>query len=154
MIRLIFIGLLFFSCNQPSSPDFAKEKEAILELEAKQRTYHFTKNVKAFIDMFSKDFLSVNRGRVDKPTSKASYEMFDAYFKSVEFIRWDDNKEPVVRFSNDGSIAYVAVDKLVIVKVPGTNGKQIMDTTNYAWLTVYKKDNNDWKIDCVTSTNR
>lgn len=102
----------------------------------------------------SKDFLSINKGVINKPTCENSYEKFDAYFKRVEFVKWDDNKEPVVRFSDDGSIAYVAVDKIVIVKMPDKNGKEIMGTTNFAWLTVYKKYKSEWKIDCVCATNK
>ena len=104
--------------------------------------------------MFSEDFLSINKGAINKPSRNNSYEMFDEYFKSTEFLKWDDNKAPVIRFSNDGSVAYVAVDKVVIVKMLNGNGKGIMDTANFAWLTVYKKYKNEWKIDCVTSTNK
>ncbi len=154
MNRLIFITFLLSSCNSISTPGFEKEKKEILQLEAKQREYHFTKNARAFTDMFSGDFLSINKGAINKPSRKNSYEMFDEYFKSAQFVKWDDNRAPVIRFSNDGSLAYVAVDKVVIVKMLNGTGKGIMDTTNFAWLTVYKKYKNEWKIDCVTSTNK
>jgi len=153
MNKLIFITFLL-SCNSISTPGFEEEKKEILQLEAKQREYHFTKNAKAFTGMFSEDFLSINKGAINKPSRKSSYEMFDEYFKSAEFVKWDDNKAPVIRFSNDGSVAYVAVDKVVIVKMLNGTRKEIMDTTNFAWLTVYKKYENEWKIDCVTSTNK
>lgn len=154
MNKLTLITFLLSSCNSISTPGFEKEKKEILQLEAKQRGYHFTKNVKAFTDLFSEDFLSINKGTITKPSRKNSYEMFDQYFKSSEFVKWNDNKAPVIRFSNDGSVAYVAVDKVVIVKMLNGNRKGMMDTTNFAWLTVYKKFKNKWKIDCVTSTNK
>lgn len=154
MNKLIFITFLLSSCNGISRTGFEKEKNEILQLEAKQREYHFTKNAKAFTDMFSEDFLSINKGAINKPSRRTSYEMFDEYFKSAEFVKWDDNKAPVIRFSNDGSVAYVEMDKVVIVKMLNGTRKGIMDTTNFAWLTVYKKYKNKWKIDCVTSTNK
>jgi hypothetical protein len=154
MNKFIFIGFLLFSCNNVSMPDFEKDKKEILQLEAKQREYHFTGNAKAFTAMFSKDFLSINKGIISNPTREKSYEMFDTYFKSSEFIKWDDNEKPLVRFSDDGSVAYAAVDKKVIVKVAVSNGKEIIDTTDFAWLTIYKKYKNEWKIDCVCSTNK
>jgi hypothetical protein len=36
---------------------------------------------------------------------------------------------------------YVTIDKVVVVKMPGRDGKEIMDTTNFAWLTIYNKYN-------------
>lgn len=143
-----------YSCNNISIPDLEKEKKEILRLEAKQREYHFTKNTRAFVDMASADFISIDRGVISKPSKEASYERFDAYFKAVEFVKWDDKNEPVIRFSNDGSIAYVAVDKLVVLKLKDESGKEKLDTTNFAWLTVYKKENSGWKTDCVASTNK
>jgi hypothetical protein len=151
---IIPVCLLLVSCDNQSLPDLEKEKKEILQLEAKQREYHFTKNAKAFVALFSDEFLSINRGKIDQPTREKSYDRFDTYFKSVDFIKWDDNKEPIVRFSKDGSIAYVAIDKTVITKAMDKNGKEIFDTTNFAWLTIYKKENNGWKIDCVTSTDK
>ncbi len=154
MSKLIFVGLLLFSCHNISKPDWEKERKEILRLESKQRAYHFAKDAKAFTDMFSKDFLSVNKGTIETPTSENSYQKFNAWFNSVEFVKWDDNTEPLVRFSDDASVAYVAVNKLVVIKKQALNAKQILDTTNFAWLTVYKKYNGEWKIDCVSSTNK
>jgi hypothetical protein len=56
----------------------------------------------------------------------------------VEFVRWDDTKEPVVRFSTNASVAYVAVEKLVLKeKLPTGLGKP--DTSRFAWISIYKK---------------
>jgi len=151
---LLPICLSLASCYNRSVPDLEKEKQEILQLEAKQREYHFAKNAKDFVTMFSSEFLSISHGKIDEPTRKESFDRFAAYLKKVEFIKWDDNKEPVVRFSRDGSMAYTAIDKTVITKSMDGNGKEIFDTTKFAWLTVYKKENNNWKIDCVTSTNQ
>jgi hypothetical protein len=60
----------------------------------------------------------------------------------------------VVRFSNDASVAYVAIDKLVVLKLKNENGKEIVDTTSFAWLSVYKKVNHVWMLDCIASTNK
>ncbi len=153
MNKIIFAGFLLFSCNNILKPDFEKSKNEILQLEAMQREYHFNKNAKDFTRMFSDNFLSINRGEINQPTAESSFKMFDAYFKSVEFVKWDDKEKPIVRFSDDGSVAWVAVNKLVIVKPRGKDASAILDTTNFAWLTIYKKEKNEWKIDCVTSTN-
>lgn len=91
--------------------------------------------------MFSNDFLSVNEGLIEKHLGGKILEKLTVYFKGVEFVKWAYNEERIVRFSDDGSTAYVAVDKMVIVKLPGKIGGTTLDNTKFAWLTVYKKKN-------------
>jgi hypothetical protein len=81
-------------------------------------------------------------------------KMFTNYFNSVEFIKWDDKKAPVIRFSKDASIAYVAVEKLVILKGLNQSGKAVTDTTEWAWISIYKKEKNVWQLDAIASTNK
>ena len=154
----ITLGLLIFtlaiSCQNSEKFDLESETKEVLNAEAKAREYHFKKNVKALIASFSKDFISINKGKIEKPTYDESFKKFDSYFKSVEFIKWDNNMPPIVRFSDDGSIAYVAVDKLVIVKFDDEKGNKVSDTTNFAWLSVFKKQGGRWSLDCIASTNR
>lgn len=80
--------------------------------------------------------------------------MFDAYFRSANFISWDDKKPPVVRFSNDASVAYVAVEKLEVLESIAAAGKTVRETTHYAWMLVYKKIKGVWKRDAIASTNQ
>lgn len=153
-ISILIICTSLISCQEKSNIDLEKETRAILEIEAKSREYHFAKNAKALVDSFSKDFLSINKGIIDKPTYEKSFQKFNGYFKSVEFIKWDDKQEPIIRFSDDASIAYVAVEKLVIVEWKNQAGEKTIDTTNFAWLSVYKKTNGKWALDCIASTNK
>ena len=140
------------SCNAPQHPDFAEAKKEILALDAKQRAFHFGKDARDFVHLFSKDFLSINQGKIEHPAEADSYETFNKYFNSVDFVKWDNKSNPIIRFSEDASVAYVAVDKQVILRLKNSHGK--LDTTNFAWLAVYKKTPDGWKIDCVTSTNQ
>jgi len=154
MSKYFFLYFLLISCKTFHTNDVEKERQEILKLEADQRTYHLTGNAKAFTDLFSYHFLSVQKGSVDSPTRKQSFDRFDNYFKGAEFIKWADTKPPIIRFSDDYSVAYVIVQKEVIVKMPANNGSRVVDTTDFAWLTVYKKYQRGWKIDCVVSTNK
>lgn len=152
MKKIVPACLLFLCGCSASIPDFEKEKQAILQIEKAQREYHFKKNANDFTHILSDNFLLINKGEVKSPSQKENLERFSNYFNSTEFIKWDDMKEPVIRFSNDGSVAYVTVQKEVIVKQE-RNGN-MPDTTYFAWLSIYRKDGNTWKIDCVASTNK
>ena len=154
-ICTLFLVLVHcYSCNMPSNGDLESAKKKILALEATQRDYHFTKNAKNFVALFSTDFISIGKGKIEKPTREQSFNRFDQYFKSVEFVKWDNKTEPTVRFSNDATMAYVAVDKLVILKVKNDARMEVLDTTNFAWLSFYKKIDKTWQMDCIASTNK
>lgn len=152
LIFLLVISSL--SCHQKVEINIENETKAILDLDAKAREYHFSKNTKAFVESFSKNFISLNKGKIEIPTYNNSYQKFDTYFKSVQFVKWDNKEAPIVRFSDDASIAYVAVNKVVIVEYENELGKKILDTTEFAWLSILKKENNQWKLDCIASTNK
>lgn len=156
IFAFILLALLscMYSCNSIHKTNFEKEKEEILALDAKAREFHFTKNAKAMAEGFSNEFISLNKGVISKPTYDDNFNRFDRYFKSVEFLKWDNVTPPDVRFSDDASVAYVAVDKLVILKLKDDTGKEVLDTTKFAWLSVFKKIKKKWVLDCIASTNK
>lgn len=151
---ILILSLLVVSCKTQTQFDYDKEKQAILTLHNKQRDYHFNKDSIAFANQLSNNFISVNRGDITHPKLKETISRYHHYFSAVEFINWDDMSEPIIRFSDDGTLAYTIVDKLVKLKYSDEKGKATYDSTRFAWTTIYKKDNDEWKIDCVTSTEK
>ncbi len=149
-----FICVLLISCETNSPIDLQKEMKAILDLEAKNKEYHFAKDTKGLVGTFSDDFLSISKGVIDRPSYGKSLQRFSSYFSNVHFLKWDDKQEPIVRFSDDATVAYVAVDKLVITEWKNETGEIMADTTNFAWLSIYKKENGKWRLDCISSTNK
>ena len=101
----------------------------------------------------SADFISVNGGIVSRPTYEENLQRFGDYFDSVEFIKWDDLSDPVIRFSEDGSLAYTIVDKEVILQYGTEEGIMLKDTTHFAWTAIYRRGEDGWKIESVASTN-
>lgn len=150
----LLIILLIQACYSPQSIDLKKEKEKILAMHHAQRDYHFNKDSIAFANQMSDQFISVNRGIISRPKREDNIAKYNSYFSSVEFVKWDDASEPIIRFSADGSLAYTIVDKIVALTYQDENGETIEGTTHFAWTTIYKKYGEEWKIDCVTSTNR
>ena len=135
-----------------SSFDLERETEAILALHHAQREYHFNAEAEAFARQMSENFTSVNRGRVTTSTFEENLERYGNYFNAVEFQKWDDLEEPVVRFSEDGSLAYAIVQKRVELTYPEME-EQLTGRTDYAWVTIYRKKEDGWKIEMVASTN-
>jgi len=155
-LRLLIIPLAVFliSCSNQSEFDKETETKAILELHNLQRGYHFDKDSISFANQLSKNFISVNRGKITTPKKEETIKRYHNYFSSVEFVKWDDVSEPIIRFTNDGTLAYTIVDKIVETISIDENGNKKNSSTHFAWTAIYKKYENEWKIDCVTSTQR
>ena len=155
MLSLKFFPvILFFSSCSPDPIDIAEEEQKILNLLQQERKAHFEKIVDLFASNFPPNAIMVNKGKVSQPSVEEFKKRFQTYFNSVEFIKWDDIADPIIRFSADASIAYAIVQKQVIVSYPDSLGKKITDTTDYAWATIYRKQKGNWVGECNISTNK
>jgi hypothetical protein len=147
IIALLSVGQ---SCND--RVDLEAEKKEILILHNEQRKAHMEKNVSLLLGDSLTDYIEVNRGLIKKPSYSDSRKRFQSCFDSVDFIKWDDVSPPVFSFSDDGTMATSVVDKLVITKNKQEGNR--LDTSQYAWLAVYKKINGKWRLHRMGSTNK
>ncbi|MFY0604466.1 MAG: nuclear transport factor 2 family protein [Flavobacteriaceae bacterium] len=154
VISLILTLSFLTSCEQDKSVSIEEDTAKILALHHAQRGYHFNKDSIAFANQLSENFISINRGKITHPKKEETISRYNGYFSSVEFLKWDDVSEPIIKFSDDASMAYTIVDKIVTVSYQGEKGNIVTDETHFVWTTIYKKNNGIWKIDCVTSTNK
>lgn len=143
---------LIVGCNAKADPD--KDRKTILAMLQTERKAHFERNVALFISEFADSMISVNKGIVSIPTKEQHNERIGKYFGRVQFIKWDDTAEPIIRFSDDGSLAYAIIQKDVIITYPDSTGKTYHDTTHYAWSSIYRKYDGEWKVECNISTNK
>lgn len=149
----LLIGLAgLLSCSGETF-DEAAAREQILELERLQREAHFTADAKTFAELLSEPHLSVNRGVVRSTTREENQTRFQGYFDSVQFAEWDDLAEPIIRFSDDGSLAYCVVERRVTVRYPTVAGLY-HGTTDFAWTAIYRRVESGWTIESVTSTEK
>lgn len=150
-INLIIIFLILTGCYEVDQ--HKKAQEEILELHQRQRDFHFNKDAAAFAELLGENHISVNRGKISKPTKEENKNRFENYFGQVEFEIWDDLTPPIIQFSDDYSMAYTIVDKAVVLRYQDDEGQTQRDSTHFAWLAVYQKIQNEWKVVSVGSTN-
>ena len=146
--------LLLSICACSSSADLEQEKNIISGMLKTERKAHFDRDVDLFMSEFADSMISVNKGKVTIATPDENKKRIGSYFSSVQFIKWDDVAEPVIRLSDDGSLAYAIVQKQVILSRVDSIGKQFIDTTDYAWVSIYRKHKEGWKVECNASTNK
>lgn len=135
--------------------DLEIEKEKLLKINERNREAHFTNDASLLFDDSDSEFISVSNGDITLTTPTESKAFFANYFKSVEYTKWDDLRDPIIRFSDDGTMAYVIVEKDVAAKVSraGAAENSGEQRLRFAWITIYKKEMGEWKAVCVVSTN-
>ena len=156
-LRILIIGITLFqftSCSNSNEIDIDKEKNRIIELHNAERKYHLEKMAKELVNMQSDDFTTINAGEILKPTKEEGIKMFSNYFQSVEFESWDDIIEPRIKFSDDFTVAYVTEKKKVVINFKDKNGNDSKESTDFAWVSIYRKFNGEWKMDLIVSTNK
>jgi hypothetical protein len=119
-----------------------------------ERKAHFEKNVSLFTSEFADSMVSVNRGVVTISNNNQRRRRIEGYFNSVDFIKWDDIVPPKISFSDDGTMAYAIVQKQVIISLKDNSHHAAFDTTDFAWVAIYRKTGSGWKIECNVSTNK
>ena len=86
--------------------------------------------------------------QVNTPKKEDLFKRFQGYFDSVTFIEWDDIQPPIIKISDDATLAQIFVQKRVKLK---TNENQV-ESTIYAWTATFKKNQNNWVMTSITST--
>ena len=135
-----------------SKPNVEEEKQSILSLLKQEQAAHLKKDVNHFLSAFNPVIISVNRGEVAETSIKENQRQIEQYFNSVEFLKWEDVAPPKIAFSDDGTLAYAIVQKQVILS--DVRNKNKNDTTDFAWVSIYRKQKNGWKLECNVSTNK
>lgn len=106
------------------------------------------------VDGFASDMISVNRGKISGMDPEKDRQRFQQYFDAVSFKKWDDINAPVIRFSEDHSLAYMIIDKIVVLDTRDTLANKVEETTHFAWVSIFRKQKDgEWKLECVASTN-
>lgn len=146
--------LAFLVAGSGCSADLAAEREALLELHERARVAHLEGDPELLISMFADDIVMVNDGRVQRPTREESLQRFSGYLESVRFLEWSDISPPVIRISDDGTMAYVIVQKRVRLVTADSGPDTEQEQTVFAWTETYEKRGGVWKITSVTSTDR
>lgn len=149
---LILLPALSTGCSR--KPDLEKEKKKLLNLHRQQQQAHLYKNAKQFVSQFAENMLSVNRGKIEVSVRDSALKKFQNYFDKVAFSKWEDVTPPVIEFSADASMAYMVVDKRVVLTYTDGENRRMEETTHFAWLSVFRKQaDGGWKIVCNISTN-
>lgn len=124
----------------------------LLQLHEQQRVAHLSKNAELLVSLLAENFINVADGKITKPSREESLRRFRPYLERSTFLEWDDVSPPVIRVSDDASMASVIVHKRVRITAPDEKGDSRQDAAVFAWLETYEKRNGKWAITAIAST--
>lgn len=124
-----------------------------LQLHYQDRAAHFNRDAKKIFAAFSDEYVSVGNGRVRTPDQASGQKRLQNYFDSSTFLEWDDVNPPIIRVSDDATMAYVIVNKKVRLLSKDESGKEREEIEVFAWVSTFRKVDGKWKLTMVVSTN-
>jgi hypothetical protein len=90
------------------------------------------------------DFVSVSSGKISRPTVSESKARFREVFRGAKYYEWDDVEPPIVRISNDGSMAWMIVRVRVRRSKKDSAGVEREEKFIYAGITTFEKREGRW----------
>ena len=147
MKYLVSILLFVVGINVAQSQSTAnREKEVaeLLRLHKSDREAHFGTDVGLLQGSAPEEFITVSDGKIHRVTKSDERKHFADYFKGAKYYEWDDVEEPIVRVSNDGSMAWM----ITRIKVRRTQkdeaGAEREQKFTYAGIMTYEKRDGKW----------
>ena len=141
-----------FRCAM-TAPVQSESVNELLRLHYRDRASHFNGDARPIFAAFADEYFSIGNGRVRTPDREAGMKRLQAYFDASTFLEWDDITPPIIRVSDDGTLAYAIVHKKVRLLSKDDSGKEREETEVFAWVATYRKIEGKWKVTMVASTN-
>ena len=149
---LVFIACAASASADPSA-DLEKEKAELLRLHQSDREAHFKTDVDALLENSPEEFISVGRGKINKSSKEDARKMFTGYFRDAKYYEWDDVEEPIIRISNDASMAWMITRTRVRRVQKTADGTEKEEKFVYAGIMTYEKRDGRWMRVANVSTS-
>jgi hypothetical protein len=143
MLMLIVLAWVV-GVSPQKTVDFEKEKAELLKLHATGRRAHFQTDADLLFSGAIDDFISVSNGKISRPTVSESKARFREVFRDAKYFEWDDVEPPIIRISNDGSMAWMIVRVRVRRMKRDSAGVEKEEKFTYAGITTFEKRQGRW----------
>ena len=166
----LIVGTSLMACSQsqqtneqdqtpPPAPvvNLDDEIAELLKLQAREQEAHLSEQPALLVNMLNDTLCQIKNGEVKYFSKDDMTDRLVKYFYSVEFVKWDDIKPPVITLSPDGTMAHILVQKEVEV-ILADRDKPTRERTEFAWTELWKKNpdasGGRWKLYSVTTTDK
>ena len=118
---LILVVSTCLAAGCQPKPDFDAYREEILALHKASIDAHLNRDVDFFTRNVAEDYVIVSRADIFYPTKEETRAQFSNYLNRTTFSEYRDLRDPIIGFSEDGSVAW----SIVQVKVAGMQRKSL-----------------------------
>jgi hypothetical protein len=143
-----FTLLLLVACaaspSAEASADLEKEKAELLRIHKSDREAHFKTDVEGLLETSPEEFISVGRGKINRSSKEDARKMFTGYFRDAKYYEWDDVEVPIIRISNDASMAWMITRTRVRRVQKKADGAEQEEKFVYAGIMTYEKRDGRW----------
>ena len=153
-VNLLIIILALWGCEANPNSSKESDRDILIELQQQQQKAHLNYDAELFTSIFNDHIVQIKNGRVVQRSKKESTERTKSYFEAVKFLEWDDIEPPRISISKDGTMAYVIVHKRVRLTYEDQEGETLEEHTIMAWLEVWEKIKDNWRLMAAASTDR
>ena len=144
----VFLKLPLLDRCPPASTAVAE----LLALHAEGRRAHFETDAALLLKDGGDEFISVNGGRINRPTPAEQRAFFEGYFKDAAYQEWDDIEPPIVHVSADGTLGWVISRVRVRRTQKDASGAVKEGRFVYAGIMTYEKKDGRWQRVANVST--
>jgi hypothetical protein len=132
--------------------DLEAARRELLALHESDRRAHFTADAGLLASSAGESLLTVSRGALERVTPAAERRRFEEYFRGARYEAWDDLEPPVVRVSDDGSMAWIVSRLRVKRTAPAPDGALQERSFVYAGIMTYARRDGRWTRTANVST--
>lgn len=136
-----------------SIPKKVMATSELLSVLNQERAAHFNRDAKLLVSIMADDYMEISAGRINQPAREDILKRFQSYFDRTTFIEWDDITPPIIKISEDATMAYAAVNKRVHAKIKNDKGEMVEVKNVFAWTATYRKLSGKWLLTSITSTS-
>ncbi|HEX8294528.1 MAG TPA: hypothetical protein VF570_22425 [Pyrinomonadaceae bacterium] len=142
-LLMLFIALAAVA-PAGATADQEKEKAELLRLHRAGREAHFKTDADMLAASSPEVTISVSRGKVSRSSREEVRKRFKEYFRGAKYYEWDDLEEPIVRVSDDASMAWM-ITRIRVRRVQrDAAGGEQEERFVYAGITTYEKRDGKW----------
>ena len=142
-VILLLVACAACAIAEPSA-DLEKEKAELLRIHKSDREAHFKTDVDMLLENSPEEFISVGRGKINRSSKDDARKMFTGYFRDAKYYEWDDVEEPIIRISNDATMAWMITRTRIRRVQKNASGEEQEEKAVYAGIMTYEKRDGRW----------
>ena len=121
-----------------------RERAALVAIHAQDRAAHFQTSVELLAEHQADDFIYAGNGEISHIPRAEFIETFMRSFHNTTYFEWDDLEPPIVRISDDATMAWMIVRNRVRRTQKQDDGSEVERKFIYAGIMTYEKQNGKW----------